>query len=384
MTSTAEERVLRTIGLLFGVAGAIFGLLTAPAIVDQFTAAPLWWTTTAVVATVGLPVLLGALAPWARVGVLRRVALAVAAGNLLALLTAPLVYAPSGTAAASPWVLQLTALGTTASAFGLPTAIVTGDVVLTGVLVAADRTWTESRGLTLIPLQDGLYALLFCAVFAALAVSSLRAGRSVDAAARIAADAVRTARDERVRADERARVNALVHDHVLTTLLVASRNASPEPAASREAAEALDQLHRLVDLIETPGLVDDAVLIDRLRAQSTSVLPEAELVVEGAAGPALPETTVDTLVGAAGEALRNARRHAGAGAAVEVHVRLGVDVVEIAVIDDGRGFSLDAVPANRLGIAASIIGRLHIIGGTAEVRSRPGRGTAVMLRWPRR
>ncbi len=47
--------------------------------------------------------------------------------------------------------------------------------------------------------------------------------------------------------------------------------------------------------------------------------------------------------------------------------------------DQGAGFDPAAVPADRRGIAESIVGRMERHGGGAEVRSRPGEGTEVNL-----
>jgi signal transduction histidine kinase len=378
MTGASEERVLRTIGLLFGVGGAIFALLTLPTILHQLAVTPLVWTVPALVGTVALPILLGAAAPFASVRTIRLLGGAVAGGNLLALATVPAVMGPGSTAAESPWPLQLTALGTTAAALTAPAALVVVDVVLTGVLVTIDRSSTAASPLGLVPLQDGLYAALFCAVFAGLAIGAIRAARSVDRATTEAIDAVRSARDERVRADERARVNGLVHDHVLTALLVASRSAVP---VRSDAADALQRLRRVALAEDDDDAVSPDALLDRLRAQVTTAAPEAGFSVEGARDADIPPRVADALVGAAGEALRNTRRHAGEAAGVEVHVILDPGCVEVAVVDDGVGFVRSEVPANRLGIAASIESRMHGVGGAAVVRSAVGRGTAVRVWW---
>ena len=88
--------------------------------------------------------------------------------------------------------------------------------------------------------RTALYAALFSAIFAALVDRrACASARSVDAASDAAIEAVRAARDERVRADERARVNGLVHDHVLTTLLVAARSPLPTESGAADAADAL-------------------------------------------------------------------------------------------------------------------------------------------------
>ena len=57
--------------------------------------------------------------------------------------------------------------------------------------------------------------------------------------------------------------------------------------------------------------------------------------------------------------------------------------VEVFVRDRGRGFDLEAVPADRYGVRRSILDRLRRHGGTAEVRTALGAGTEVRLRLPR-
>ena len=51
--------------------------------------------------------------------------------------------------------------------------------------------------------------------------------------------------------------------------------------------------------------------------------------------------------------------------------------------DRGAGFDADAVPAGRLGIRGSIVGRMARAGGIGVVASSPD-GTEVQLRLPRR
>jgi signal transduction histidine kinase len=57
--------------------------------------------------------------------------------------------------------------------------------------------------------------------------------------------------------------------------------------------------------------------------------------------------------------------------------------VSVFVRDRGRGFDPAAVPADRHGIAGSVVGRMERNGGTATVRSTPGEGTEVKLELPR-
>jgi signal transduction histidine kinase len=55
------------------------------------------------------------------------------------------------------------------------------------------------------------------------------------------------------------------------------------------------------------------------------------------------------------------------------------DDVELFVRDRGKGFDLDAVPEDRLGVRRSVVDRMDRHGGIAEVRSAPGEGTEVRL-----
>ena len=56
----------------------------------------------------------------------------------------------------------------------------------------------------------------------------------------------------------------------------------------------------------------------------------------------------------------------------------GRTVAEVFVRDRGPGFDLPTVPADRLGVRESILGRMERAGGTARIRSGPG-GTEVHL-----
>ena len=54
----------------------------------------------------------------------------------------------------------------------------------------------------------------------------------------------------------------------------------------------------------------------------------------------------------------------------------------LVVLDEGRGFDQDRVPADRLGLRASVQERLAAVGGGATIWTQPGQGTSVMLRVP--
>jgi signal transduction histidine kinase len=85
------------------------------------------------------------------------------------------------------------------------------------------------------------------------------------------------------------------------------------------------------------------------------------------------------LAAAAREALRNAARH-GAGADVTLFGQLDAGAAEVYVRDNGPGFVLETVPAERRGVRDSIIARMRAVDGTAQIESLPGFGTEVTLR----
>lgn len=100
--------------------------------------------------------------------------------------------------------------------------------------------------------------------------------------------------------------------------------------------------------------------------------------------PRLPPTFELAAYRVMQEALANALRHAGARHLAIEAAHDDADV-ELALIDDGRGFdpahAAGATPGEHLGLV-SMRERAAFIGAALEVRSAPGRGTTVRLRIP--
>ena len=97
-------------------------------------------------------------------------------------------------------------------------------------------------------------------------------------------------------------------------------------------------------------------------------------------GDALPSTQTDALLDATQQALVNAVTHGGEP--ISVYCEANDKLVEVFVRDHGDGFDINAVPANRLGLRESIIGRVKRRGGTVEIVSRPNWGTEVRMHMP--
>jgi two-component system sensor histidine kinase DegS len=86
------------------------------------------------------------------------------------------------------------------------------------------------------------------------------------------------------------------------------------------------------------------------------------------------------------EALANVREHAGA-TRVSVRVRARRSAIELQIVDDGIGFEVEralakAAQRGRLGLVG-IGERVHMVGGTFEVESRPGGPSSLKITLPR-
>ena len=86
---------------------------------------------------------------------------------------------------------------------------------------------------------------------------------------------------------------------------------------------------------------------------------------------------------AAREAMVNAAKYGGEGGAVQVYAEVEGRTVFVSVRDRGPGFDLEGIPADRMGVRESIIGRMERNGGTARLRAVPDGGTEVELEMER-
>jgi signal transduction histidine kinase len=211
-----------------------------------------------------------------------------------------------------------------------------------------------------------------------LAMSTLAlAGMAVVAAPWIhrSRTALNTARAEKVRADERADMAAHLHDSVLQTLALIQRQAEDPRAVTQLARRQERELRTWLYGEELSGTSLKAALTTAAAEVEDERGIPVELVV---VGDAEPSEAVQALVRAAREALVNAAKHSGADK-IDVYAEVTDDLIEVFVRDRGRGFDLDAMPEDRMGVRGSILNRVARHGGKATIRSRPGDGTEVRL-----
>ena len=182
-----------------------------------------------------------------------------------------------------------------------------------------------------------------------------------------------TERALKEREEERADMTAHLHDGVLQTLALIQLHAVFSLARSqeRELREWLYQERTTSDRSVNAGLKEIAAQVEDTHGKPIEVVT---------VGDAQPSAQTDALLDATQQALINAVTHGGEP--ISVYCEAGDDMVEVFVRDHGEGFDIATIPANRLGIRESIIGRIKRRGGTVEIVSRPKWGTEVRMHMP--
>jgi signal transduction histidine kinase len=230
--------------------------------------------------------------------------------------------------------------------------------------------------------QDTLLTSLFSAMLACLIlVTRHEASKVDDASARAIEAATQQARiDAEVR--EKTRLDALIHDKVLTTLLLAARATTPgeRHAAAGLAISAITQLNEN-SLGEADAPITSKSFLDALEQIARKQDPEIEIHRSVDHVFELPGEVSSALAEAMLQAIVNAQQHAGPKAVCSLHLKSRSRGVKIVVADNGRGFRMSRVPKSRLGVRVSIIDRVELVGGRAFVDSKPGNGTNIVLEW---
>lgn len=176
---------------------------------------------------------------------------------------------------------------------------------------------------------------------------------------------------------------ALVHDTVLSDLdaIVHRTGALDERAVARIRRD-LATLENAVAVEPLPGRVRTSSL---LRDDLLEVVREAQwkgLTVEVTGDSSLDIDLDDArrsaVAGALFAALENTRKHSESTEAY-VDFRATDDDLTVMIVDNGVGFDPDSVGHDRLGLKASIRGRIDRVGGTVRVWSATGAGTSVVI-----
>jgi signal transduction histidine kinase len=183
-------------------------------------------------------------------------------------------------------------------------------------------------------------------------------------------------RRERIRSQERAELAAHVHDSVLHTLTLIQRNAADPREVQRLARS---QERELRSWLYAPRADPDETLAAAVQKLAGEVEDDHGVPFEVVCVGDCPlNNRIGAMLQAAREAMVNAAKYAEAPS-VSVYAEVEGEHVAIFVRDRGKGFDLEAIPVDRMGVRGSIIGRMERNGGKATVRTAPGEGTEVRL-----
>lgn len=380
----AEQRIARTITAVSGAAAA---LLFALAIGPMIAATPYL----ALSYAIGAPILIfggfGALVVVTfrlRLAAIRRVHGWYAVLFLLVVLSwLPAMGPEPLPESLSPWVLEIVTLGAVPAVIAWRAYYAWAYLLVNSIIVAPIRYFAAGQVDWAVPLQYSLLTLTLGGIFTALAMIAVHNAKAVDAATTMVREAAARSAAASARAQEQTRLDALVHDEVMSTLYYASRgDAGLDDSVRSQARHALAQLERLRsgrDDTATP--VSPGLLTTRLRSLVLAASTAIEFEQTGERDDPIPAPVAAAFAEAIAEAARNSIAHApNAQRAVTVH--FAEQLVRVEVRDNGPGFDPRAVSPHRLGIQVSIRGRMATLaGGSAVVDSAPRRGTVVTLEW---
>ena len=181
----------------------------------------------------------------------------------------------------------------------------------------------------------------------------------------------------RIRERERAEVAAHLHDSVLQTLaLIQKRAGDPREVAGLARRQERELRSWLQDRPPAEGGESIAAALEAAAAEVEERHRIPIEVVTVGDGPL--DARLESLVGAAREAMTNAAKFAGSER-IDLYAEVEDGRAEVFVRDRGVGFDPAAIPLDRRGVRDSIIGRMERHGGRANVHSKPAGGTEVEL-----
>lgn len=283
-----------------------------------------------------------------------------------------------------PWIWWL--LGISAVAAGVSFRFWLGIVYIFAVSVG----WIFIRvspsggsGETILAIQDSLHLFILASVGTVLAAAvRWQAAKTDFANQNLILSGVKSAQSQAVSL-EQSRLDALVHDSVLTSLLVASKAQTPKEIslARQSASEAILKLDLDRASVATAKPLTQVSFFESLRNRIHEVYPNFGVSFEQTNDSQLPAAVSEALTEATLQAVDNSSKHAGSATKRFVSLQSHGAGLKIVVSDNGKGFRPSKISKDRLGIQLSIIERVKSVGGRVFIRSERGKGTDVVLEW---
>jgi len=310
-----------------------------------------------------------------------------AAVYVLAVATWPLANrTPLEPADGAHWLYYLLTVATALAAIALPARYATIYLFVASAGYAFAGFTTSDGGTTREQaLLEAFYSVMLGGAILVIIAMLRQASTAVDRAQAAAFDSYAEAVRQHATEVERVKVDAIVHDSVLTTLLSAARatTAESQALAARMAANAIGHLREAAVITPDDGsTVPIATIAREVAAAARTTGVPFDIRIAELPALSIPLAAAEAVQSAAAQAMVNSGQHAGQPGVRWVSIRAVGSAVVVEVGDTGIGFVLDDVPLERLGLRVSILEQLHNAGGAAEIDTQPGEGTIVVIRWP--
>lgn len=370
------------------VFGLLFGTLTFPVMLGQVELLhPVWFWAFAVAIFGGL---LAAVAATVAQRFVRAVNAWIAFSYLSALATWSSGYVdPSTVSGERPWLWFMCTVATAAAAIAFSRWVAALYLVVAPTIYGIIRL-TPSGGGEVWDLAalDTLYAILLGGAVLVIVTMLRDAATNMDAAQATALARYAQAVRQHATEVERVRVDSIVHDSVLATLSSAARAFTPEAQAlaATMAGNAIGHLRAAATLApDDESLMGVEQVAERIVDAAATMSEPFAIKVSGVGAGTMHLRVAEALHSAAVQAMVNSLQHAGSQPGVTRWLRISgveADGLDIEIGDSGRGFDVQTVPAERLGLRVSIVERVTNAGGWVRVSSQPDAGAIINIRWP--
>ncbi|MEN0072258.1 MAG: hypothetical protein AAGC63_14870, partial [Propionicimonas sp.] len=348
-----------------GVALFCLGSLVPAAFMaaDQVAHLAGWWL---IVFGLGIVTLTVAMVLWSMTGrsivwLARAYVVLVALG----VVTWPLGWLGDEPATGSPWLWMCLGVASVWAALVFGTKWGFIYAIVTGAIFAAVRLTPSGQGISVVAAMQDMLVLVINPSAVIIGISLLTDSiRQLNSTAGAFQQRRARAAVEEALVEERRRLDSIVHDEVMTTLVNAAMTGTArDPQVADLARHAISQLdlagdtseNRVPVTVEHVGwLVNDVV---------TSLLPDADVRMEVSEPDLQVPAGVASAIGqACREVAMNIARHAEAHNVEVVIGDASAPGVKITVTDDGTGFEVDSVPADRFGLQLSVMERMQSVG----------------------
>ncbi|HEX5336625.1 MAG TPA: ATP-binding protein, partial [Propionicimonas sp.] len=363
-----------------GVALFCLGTLIPAALAasDQIAYLAPWWMLVVgggiVLASIGM--MIASFVGWP----LRSFSLSYVTAVTFGLITWPAAWPADTVATGSPWLWMCLGVASICLAVTTGTGWGFAYAIASGLLFAAVRMTPSGQNASLLGAFQDMIVLVMNAsvVIVALGVVS-NAFKQLDEAEAASRKEATDAAIEEALLDERHRLDGIVHDEVMTTLVSAAHQ-NNDPHVAQQAQRAVERLAEAEQPTEARLPVTGDQLTWLVTDVVSALVPQAKFTSQ-LHNLAVPQPVASTLGMVVREVALNVAKHSGAENVDITLTSPEPGAVLIAISDDGIGFVPEQVPKRRLGLQVSVVYRMWAIGGKAEILSSPGQGTVVNLSW---